>query len=166
MSHKYTVDQVKKFPTGKPCFDPTKRAGLDCSDFTLLELCDRPNLTIRDRLWVVERFLDEKWRRIYMVRCAQAAIAKVTEETVDPLTPDALTVAEAFANGEASQDAIEGARQQAWEAVRGMKTKEGKAAAMMSARACGLSGENQIVPTHTQDDQMQIMKDLLIQAGS
>jgi len=155
---------LKEVMAKQPCFNPTSRADLG-ADASLSEIMDYSQLSIRERLWVVERFLDEKWRRLYMIRCARNAIDKVIEESVDALTTNALTVAERFAHDKATKDEIFVARQQAWESVRGMKTVEGKLAIMMAARACGISGENQLVSNLLQDDQFKIMREVLKEAG-
>jgi hypothetical protein len=112
-----TMEQIRGYG---PCKDPGQFADDNWSG-TALDILRANNVTADDKLWVVcrEGVLDERTLRIFAVRCAREALALPrVRDHVDPRSVEACDVAERYANGEATAEELDAARDAAWAAAR------------------------------------------------
>lgn len=107
---KLTIETIRSW---KPCYDPTKYLNEDWTG-TVLDLLDNKVIPIQDRFWCVLRtdFLSEKLLRLFAVWCARS----VQHLMEDERSIKAIDVAEAFANGRATEEELRAARAAAWDA--------------------------------------------------
>ena len=98
-----------------PCYDPIKYIPKDWEG-TIVDILDLNDCSFKERLWVVLRpdFLSEKLVRLFAVWCAR----QVQHLMKDKRNLEALDVAERFANGLATQEELDAAREAAWAAAR------------------------------------------------
>lgn len=101
---KLTIETIRSW---KPCYDPTKYLNEDWTG-TVLDLLDNKVIPIQDRFWCVLRtdFLSEKLLRLFAVWCARS----VQHLMEDERSIKAIDVAEAFANGRATEEELRAAR--------------------------------------------------------
>ena len=99
----------------KPCYDPNRYLSEDWTG-TALDFLNIKEIPFHDRLWVLMRtdFVSEKLLRLFAVWCAR----QVQHLMKDERSLKALDVAEAFANGAASQEELDAAWTAAWTAAR------------------------------------------------
>jgi len=103
----------------KPCYDPNRHLSEDFRG-TALTILDNDKISFEDRMWVVLRtdLVSEKLMRLFAVWCAR----QVQHLMTDPRSTNALDVAEKFANGEATKEELDAARDAAraaaWDAAR------------------------------------------------
>jgi hypothetical protein len=90
-----------------PCYPPTKHLPEDWSG-TVIDILDNKNIPFEDRLWVIMRtdLVSEKLMRLFAVWCAR----QVQHLMKDARSIKAIDVAEAFANGLATKDELDAAR--------------------------------------------------------
>lgn len=105
---KLTIETIRSW---KPCYDPTEYLPEDWSG-TALDLLDNKAIPFEDRLWCVLRteLLSEKLLRLFAVWCARS----VQHLMEDKRSIKAIDVAEAFANGRATEEELRAARAAAW----------------------------------------------------
>ena len=65
---------------------------------------EHPDIPPIDKLWVVEHWLDDRTLRLFAVWCAREALS--LRENPDPRSVEAVNVAEAYANGEATKEQL------------------------------------------------------------
>lgn len=101
----------------EPCYDPGLYLSEDWSG-TALDILKMENVPVEDRFWVVlgDEFIDPKTLRLFAVDCARRALARI--ENPDPRSITACDVAERYAHGQATQEEIDEARADAWNAAR------------------------------------------------
>lgn len=96
-----------------PCYNPTKYLPEDWTG-TAIDLLNIKEIPFEDALWVLMRtdFVSEKLMRLFAVWCAR----QVQHLMKDKRSLDALDVAERFANGVATTQELDAAREAAWDA--------------------------------------------------
>ena len=111
----FTIDDIRSW---KPCYDPAKHLPENWVG-TVIDILRHNTIPAADKLWVVLRdeLIDSKTLRLFAVWCARQVEHLLTDER----SKNALTVAEKFANGIASQSELEAAwdaaSAAAWDAV-------------------------------------------------
>lgn len=97
-----------------PCYDPAKHLSEDWHG-NVFDLMEARGVPFEDVLWVIMRkeLVSEKLMRLFAVWCARQVQHLMTDER----SIKALDVAEAFANGKASEKELYDARDAAWEAA-------------------------------------------------
>lgn len=120
----FTIQDIRSW---EPCYDPAKHLPENWVG-TVIDILRHNTIPAADKLWVVlrEELIDAKTLRLFAVWCGRRVEHMLTDER----SKNALTVAEKFANGIASQNeltaASAAARAAAW---------AGSAAARDAARA-------------------------------
>jgi hypothetical protein len=123
---KITTELIRSFG---PCYDPV--TGLDKNgeqvnsgylsedyEATLLQFLDHPEIPTDDKFWLVlrEYFIDAKILRLFAVWCAREYLKLM--DNPDPRSVKAVDVAEKFAHGEATQEGLAKAEDDAWHTAR------------------------------------------------
>ncbi len=115
-----TINDIRSFDP-KPCYDPARYLPEDWTG-TALDILRVTDCPAEDRLWVVchEDLIDARTLRLFAVWCARQALALI--DNPDPRSIAACDVAERFANGQATNDELDAARDAArdaaWDAAR------------------------------------------------
>ena len=68
-----------------------------------------------DRLWVLIRLMDERTQRLFACDCADRALARIASP--DPRSIEAVRVARLYADGKATAEELDAARDAAWAAA-------------------------------------------------
>ena len=89
-----------------PCYDPIRYLPEDWTG-DVVDILEHPDIPPIDKLWVVEHWLDDRTLRLFAVWCAREALSLV--EGPDPRSVEAVNVAEAYANGEATKEQLDAA---------------------------------------------------------
>ena len=103
----------------KPCYDPAKFAPEKWQG-NIIDILRCDKIPADDRLWCALQpgvGIDEKTLRLFACWCASNAIKLLPEKERDPRSLNAISVAERFANGEATLEALSAAREAAWDAA-------------------------------------------------
>lgn len=98
----------------EPCYDPTEYLPEDWSG-TIIDILNVEDCPAIDRLWVVTRFLDDRTNRLFAVWYAREELKLI--ENPDPRSVEVCNVAERFANGEATDQELNAARDAARDAA-------------------------------------------------
>ena len=119
------------FAKHKPCYNPAKKYGE--WQGTILDLMQHPDIPAKDKIWAFTRegVTDDKTLRLFAVGCAR----RVQHLMTDQRSLDALDVAERYANGNATKDELNAARDAAWDASIYAARDAAWAAARAAARA-------------------------------
>lgn len=102
------------FAKHEPCYNPAENYGE--WQGTILDLMQHPDIPAKDKIWAFTRegIVDDKTLRLFAVGCAR----RVQHLMTDQRSLDALDVAERYANGNATKDELNAARDAARDAVR------------------------------------------------
>ena len=94
----FTIEDIRSW---EPCYDPAKHLPEDWEG-TALDILKLEDIPVGDRLWVVlrEDLLDDRTLRLFAVLCAKQARHLMKDER----SLKALDVAQAYLEGEASED--------------------------------------------------------------
>jgi hypothetical protein len=112
----FTIADIRSW---RPCYDPNEYLPEDWKG-NVLDILDNKEIPFDDRLWVICRteLVSEKLMRLFAVWCARQVQHLMTDER----STQALDVAEAFANGKATEQELAAARDPAldaaWDAAR------------------------------------------------
>ncbi len=128
---KITLQEIREL---NPCYDPANYLPENWTG-TVLDILNVNECPSKDRLWVVlrEEFIDARTLRLFAVWCAREALKLV--ENPDARSIDACNVAERYANGEATDEELSAARDDAWAAARAAAWDDAWAAARAAAWA-------------------------------
>lgn len=85
------------------CYDPIKHFK-EYKGYTLLDYLGHKTCPLKDRVWCVTRFLDDRSSRLFAVWCARRALKLI--EDPDPRSLKAIEIVEKFANSEASLEEL------------------------------------------------------------
>jgi hypothetical protein len=108
----FSINDIRSW---QPCYDPNKYLP-ETWQGTVLDLLCNDDIPLPDRLWVIMRndLVSDKLMRLFAVWCAR----QVQHLMKDERSLRALDVAEAFANGNATQEELAAACDAAWAAAR------------------------------------------------
>ena len=101
------------FAKHEPCYNPAEKYGE--WQGTILDLMHHPDIPTKDKIWAFTRkgIVDDKTLRLFAVACAR----RVQHLMTDKRSLDALDVAERYANGNATKDELNAARDAARDAA-------------------------------------------------
>ena len=106
-----TINDIRSL---NPCYDP-KRYLPENWKGTLVDILEVNECPLKDRLWAVTRFLDDKIDKLFAVYCAREALKLI--DNPDQRAVNVVDVAEKYAHGEATKEELEEARLAAYRAV-------------------------------------------------
>lgn len=160
----------------KPYYDPARYySDDDNEDYTLIDILDREDIPVIDRLWVVTKLIPEKEARLFAVWCARDALKLV--DNPDPRSIEACNVAERFAHGKATKDELQEAKEAAkevtwdtakeatWDIAKDIAKAAAKAAAkvaMDAARDAAGGVVDSAAGSNTRKRQLDKLKDMVI----
>jgi hypothetical protein len=107
---------IRKFG---PCYDPSEVVQDETEALPVAEWVAKYRKSVKNKadiVWLLCRkeFMNDKDLRLFAVWCAREALKLV--ENPDPRSVEACNVAERFANGEATNEELDAAREAAWAA--------------------------------------------------
>ena len=124
---KITLELVRDEWTA--CYDADRLASLYDRPMTALEVLTRKDglwaqVSGEDRLWTVmhEGVIDERTLRLFACDCAERAVSRIKKPDARSLA--AIEVARRFANGEATADELDAARDAAYAASNAARAAE------------------------------------------
>ena len=127
------------------CYDADRLAKLYDRPMTALEVLTRTDgpwadVPQIDRLWTVlhKDVLTDKTFRLFAVWCAREALSRV--EKPDPRSVNACDVAERHAHGQATNEELAAAKDDAWAARNAMDARDARDAAMAAWSAATSAG--------------------------
>lgn len=127
----FTINDIRSW---KPCYNPMTYLPEGWSG-TCVDILNNENIPHVDRLWCVLRaeLVSERTMRLFAVWCYRQTLKFVTNP--DSRSIEAASVAERFANGQATAEEMSAARSSAWSAVWSAARSAAELAAWSAAEA-------------------------------
>ena len=108
-----------------------KRRSMSVAEVLALE-----SVSVADRIWVGIALLDERSQRLFACDCAEHTLGIFERDYPNDNRPrDTIAVARRFADGDATLEELDAARDAAWDAARYAARDAARAAAWDAARA-------------------------------
>ena len=120
-----------------PCYDPAELGIKESEYLPIAEAVEKYRDAVKNKgdiIWLLcrKQFMSDKDMRLFAVWCAREALKLL--KNPDPRSLNACDVAERFANGQATSDELDAARDAAWSAAMDADSDAAWSAARAAAR--------------------------------